>query len=56
MPSLVPAQVLVTQIAAACTYPELLEDPAVPEGARCRAQRILQEMEAGNIGRTWNGY
>ncbi|XP_064010526.1 alanine aminotransferase 1-like [Pogoniulus pusillus] len=41
---------ILRQIAAACTYPELLEDPAVPEGARCRAQRILQEMEAGNIG------
>ncbi|XP_068017218.1 alanine aminotransferase 2-like isoform X2 [Melanerpes formicivorus] len=46
---LAPVTVL-RQIAAACTYPELLEDPAVPEGARCRARRILQEMEAGNIG------
>ncbi|XP_054241392.1 alanine aminotransferase 1-like [Indicator indicator] len=41
---------ILRQIVAACTYPELLEDLAVPEGARCRARRILQEMEAGNIG------
>ncbi|XP_074753642.1 alanine aminotransferase 1-like [Athene noctua] len=38
------------QIAAACTFPELLGSPAVPEGARRRARRVLREMDASSIG------
>ncbi|XP_037236343.1 alanine aminotransferase 1-like [Falco rusticolus] len=38
------------QVAATCAYPDLLGSPAVPESAQRRARRILQEMDAGNIG------
>ncbi|KAM6210949.1 LOW QUALITY PROTEIN: alanine aminotransferase 1-like [Sarcoramphus papa] len=42
---------ILRQVAAACACPELLGSPAVPEGARHRARRILHEMDTGNIAR-----
>ncbi|XP_056410880.1 alanine aminotransferase 2-like [Hyla sarda] len=38
------------QVAALCTYPELLESDRFPEDAKTRARGILQNLDNGSVG------
>lgn len=41
---------VLTQVLALCTYPELLEDDKFPDDAKQRARRILQACGGHSIG------
>lgn len=38
------------QVLACCTYPELLEDPSLPEDVKARAREYLQDTSGSSIG------
>lgn len=44
--------VLLSQVLALCSYPELLEDNKFPEDAKKRARRILEACGGYSIGQT----